>query len=435
MLHLRARIGLLVVFAAACLTFGAVATASATTFDPERIISNDNMRDYDSMSQKDIQAFLETQAGALASLVTSDYDQVITLSKTKKNWNATPDRGEKPKPASRIIWEACQAWKINPKVMLAMLQKEQSLITTKPEPGSSTLARAVGAGCPGRLVQDYHPYHNKVATNKYPGFGNQIWHGARLLDGYGEGKNGSTIPLFYPGITVKDIYRKPQVTLHPVECRDLQALRLQPEHRREAPYGDLSGRACTGNANFWKIYRRYFGSTYADPRLRRVFRFKNRSNGTYYYTTSVAQRYHLAAKHTKSWAYGGVTFSMDTSVPATATKPVYRFYNKGTHKYSYIRYGAKYRARRTASGRKTWKFDGIAFRVSTKTGPDSVPLYRLHNRRTGAYLLTSSTRTVAALAQDRIAAADVGEPGHRLLPAANSAAVGATACPTGFRRV
>jgi hypothetical protein len=394
MLHLRARIGLLAVFAAACLTFGVVAQASATTFDPEQIISNDNMRDYDSMSQKDIQAFLETQDGALASLVTSDYDQVITLSKTKTNWNATPDRGEKPKSASRIIWEACQAWKINPKVMLAMLQKEQSLITTKPEPGSSTLARAVGAGCPGRLVD---PEHNKVATNKYPGFGNQIWYGARLLDGYGEGKNGSTIPLFFPGITVKDIYRTPQVTLHPSNVATYKLYIYNPSIGAKAPYGDLSGRACTGNANFWKIYRKYFGSTYANTQLRRVFRFKSRSNGTYYYTTSIAQRYHLASEHTKSWVYGGVTFSMDTSVPASAVKPVYRFYNKGTHKYSYIRYGAKYRARRSASGRKTWKFDGVAFRVSTTKGPDSVPLYRLYNRRNGAYLLTSSAPTVAAL--------------------------------------
>ena len=119
--RLRAGIGLVAVFAAACLTFGAVGSANATTFDPERIISDDNMRDYDSMSQKDIQAFLEAQPGALASLVTSDYDQVITLSKKKKNWNATPDRGEKPKPASQIIWEACQAWHINPKVMLILV--------------------------------------------------------------------------------------------------------------------------------------------------------------------------------------------------------------------------------------------------------------------------------------------------------------------------
>ena len=42
-----------------------------------------------------------------------------------------------------------------------------------------------------------------------------MWHGARLLDGYGEGKNGSTIPLYYLGITRKDIYRDPQVTLYP----------------------------------------------------------------------------------------------------------------------------------------------------------------------------------------------------------------------------
>ena len=193
------------------------------------MISNDNMRHYDSMSASQIQAFLETQPGPLKDLVTRDYDKVITLSKTKNNYNTTPDKGETPKRASLIIWEACQAWKINPKVMLVMLQKEQSLLT-RTTLGSTTLARAVGAGCPGSLV---FPSTNPVATNRYPGFGNQIWHGARLLDGYGEGKNGSTIPLFYEGIYRHDLQDRRDDAHLPEEPRDLQALRLQPEHRRQ----------------------------------------------------------------------------------------------------------------------------------------------------------------------------------------------------------
>ena len=51
----------------------------------------------------------------------------------------------------------------------------------------------------------------------------------------GEGKNGSTIPLFYEGIYPGRSTRSTGMTrtTSPEEPRDLQALRLQPEHRRQ----------------------------------------------------------------------------------------------------------------------------------------------------------------------------------------------------------
>jgi len=373
---------------ALCLSFGVVAQASAATFDPEAIISNDNMRDYDSMSEKEIQAFLEAQTGSLATLVTADYDKVITLSKTKANTNSTPDKGETPKRASRIIYEACRAWKINPKVMLTMLQKEQSLLSTKPKVGSSTLARAVGAGCPGHLI--YDKSINPVATNKYPGFGNQIWHGARLLDGYGEGKNGSTIPLYYSGIVRKDIYRN--VTLHPKNLATYKLYVYNPSIGAKAPYTGMT--SATGNANFWLIYRKHFGGTYASPRMRRVFRLRNRHNGTYLYTTSVTTRYHYIAKHSGTWTYGGAPFSVDTSVTSASTVPVYRFYNKNTHKYSYTPSEKTYADRRTTAGRRTWSYAGVAFRSATKYAKGSAVIYRLQNKRTGGDIYTASKSDV-----------------------------------------
>ncbi len=384
------RLGVLALFAVACLTFGPVAQASAATFDPVRIISNDNLRDYDSMSVKDIQAFLETQPGPLKDLVARDYDKVITLSKKVSNKNITLDKGEERKPASRIIWEACQAWKINPKVMLTMLQKEQSLLTT--DRGGTQLARAIGAGCPGGLVypDKKSANYNPVATNRYPGFGNQIWHGARLLDGYGEGKNGSTIPLFYAGI-YRSIYKIDGKTkVYPSNLATYKLYVYNPSIGVTKPYDNVENRPCSGNANFWKIYRKYFGSTYSDPRMRRVFRFRNRSNGSYYYTTSVSKRYDLASKHKRTWAYGGTAFSVDTSVPTTATIPVYRFKNKSTGKYSLTRDPEKYAARRTKAGSKTWAYGGIAFRVNGRASVGSVPIHRIHNKKTGADLFASA---------------------------------------------
>lgn len=365
--------------------------AHAATFNPEKIISDDNMRDYNSMSEKEIQRFLETQSGSLATLVTSDYDKVITLSKTKSNVNDTPDEGEPKKPASRIIWEACQKWKINPKVMLAMLQKEQSLITTPPKPGSTTLARAVGAGCPGRLVD---PKNNPVATNRYPGFGNQIWHGARLLDGYGEGKNGSTIPLYYDGIVRWDIYRKPKVRL---EMQNLATYKLyvyNPSIGAKAPYGDLSTQKTTGNANFWKIYNRYFGSTFASPRYKPVYRFRSRINGTYLYTASIAEKVKLQQpSNKKRWAYQGAKFKVDTSVPTTQTTPLYRFRNKNTGKYSWTTSKTLYKERTTAKGKKTWSYGGVAFQIAKKKTDGALTVWKFKNKKTGARLLTHSKST------------------------------------------
>jgi len=388
--------------------FVTASAAFAATFDPLYVISDDNMRAENSMSVAQIQAFLETQPGVLKDLVARDYDKVITLSKKTNNLNITPDKGETPKAASRIIWEACQAWRISPKVMLTMLQKEQSLLT-RTTLGSTTLARAVGAGCPGSLV---YPDTNPVATNRYPGFGNQIWHGARLLSSYGETNPsfpswsaGKRIQIYNPHFAADWVYHKSGN--HYIAPKNLGTYKLyvyNPSIGAKPPFGDLSGQSCAGNANFWKIYSKYFGSPLAHPRMRTVYRFRNRYNGTYLYTASIAER-HKLKKYPRKWDYGGASFSWDTSVPVSATKPVWRFYNRSSHKYSFTSDPAKYTYRRSAKGDDTWKYGGVAWRVSTpsKYTEGAQIVYRFKNRSTGGYLLTASASTVSKLRSSRYA--------------------------------
>ncbi len=343
-LRVRMRFVVMAALVAAAL-LGGVASAHAATFDPEYVITNDNMRAYNSMSEKQIQAFLETQSGPLASLVTTDY------------------AGTKRK-ASSIIWRACQEWKISPKVMLTMLQKEQSLLT-RTSLEKNTLSRAIGAGCPNKT------------TNRYPGFGKQMWYGARLLDGYGEGKNGSTIPLYYKGIVRYDIYRTPKVKL---EMQNLATYKLYV-------YNPSIG----GNSNFWTIYRRYFGSTFASPRYQTVYRFRSKVSGTYIYTTSIAERVKLReGSYKKRWIYEGAKFKVDTAVPASETTPLYRFRNKNTGKYSFTVSKAKYDYRRSAKGRKTWTYSGVAFRIAKKSSPGATTVWKFQNKKTGAFFFTHS---------------------------------------------
>jgi hypothetical protein len=206
------------------------AAAFARTFVPEDVISNANMRAFTSMNANQIQRFLDSKPGVLKSR----YFQR----------NATGSVAR----ASILIYEACQTWKISPKVMLTMLQKEQSLITRRTL-ASQTLNRAIGAGCPGG------------PTNKYPGFGNQMWNGARLLDGYGEeGKTTEYVPHpWMPGMA--NSFTGPLTHTDNIATYKLYV--YNPSIGAKAPYGDLSRQSCSGNANFWKIYWAYFGDPFA----------------------------------------------------------------------------------------------------------------------------------------------------------------------------
>ena len=86
-------------------------SAVAVTFNPNLVISDDNMRAYDNYSAADIQAFLVSNGSALATRSFRRHDRGRTA------------------PASTIIYEAARAHRMSPKVLLVMLQKEQSLIT------------------------------------------------------------------------------------------------------------------------------------------------------------------------------------------------------------------------------------------------------------------------------------------------------------------
>ena len=97
-------------------------------FNPHFIISDEDFTDYMSMSPEEIQDFLVSKNSGLSNLITPDY-----LGIRRK--------------ASEIIWQAAYEEKISPKVILATLQKEQSLIQD-PDPTQKRLDRAMGYRCP-----------------------------------------------------------------------------------------------------------------------------------------------------------------------------------------------------------------------------------------------------------------------------------------------
>lgn len=195
-------------------TFDPGASASQTTttlagstpktkFINSNVVSQRNFRNGGAMTVADIQAFLDKQPGALKSY------------RGKDHAGAT-------KTAAQMISEACLHFNINPKIILATLQKEQSLLSTK-HPSQSQYNGAMGAGMPD----------SKKNVASMQGFGNQIWWGAQKFD-----KNARD---YYPG-------RKEPVD-HVNQVCDNEGTFAQ---YRYTPHK-------SGVLSFWTIFWRYFG--------------------------------------------------------------------------------------------------------------------------------------------------------------------------------
>src|SRR6056297_3470471 len=113
-------------------------------FNPNNIISNQELFDYNSMSLKEIQDFLNKHNGVL------------------KTYKAKSINGKELK-ASEIIFNASQKHKINPQILLTLLQKEQTLITTPPQK-ETQLKWATG----------FAAYDHRKPVERFGGFGIQV---------------------------------------------------------------------------------------------------------------------------------------------------------------------------------------------------------------------------------------------------------------------
>ena len=91
-------------------------------FNPNFLISDEDLTNYNSMDIGEIYDFLKRQPGKLGSLV--------------------PDQ-EQRKTAAQIIWEAAQTYFINPQYIITLLQKEQGLVED-PDPSDYQLNWATG---------------------------------------------------------------------------------------------------------------------------------------------------------------------------------------------------------------------------------------------------------------------------------------------------
>ena len=120
-----------------CLIF--INPAQGTISNKHNIISDSEFRDYQSMTQSNVQTFLVNQNCFLSTYKTTDVDGVEKL-------------------PSEMIYNAAQKYHVNPKVILTMLQKEQSIISTPLDKQTTLqLNKAMGYESP-----DYYGLANQI---------------------------------------------------------------------------------------------------------------------------------------------------------------------------------------------------------------------------------------------------------------------------------
>lgn len=197
---------------------------SALAFDPNYILSDEELQDSQAMDLNQIQAFLER--GGLANLKTEDHDGHMRY-------------------AADIIWRAAQQYQINPKFLLVLLQKEQSLVEDK-TPTQKQLDWAAGYA-----VCDYCSM-NDPALDRWKGFGKQVNSAAlQFTEGYLDDiyKYGKTAGHYGPGITISVDGEK----VTPINAATAAMYAYTPHLH--------------GNENFVAIWNRWFGREYPSGSL------------------------------------------------------------------------------------------------------------------------------------------------------------------------
>jgi hypothetical protein len=283
-----------------------------------RIIDDGVFTASSSMSAAQIQSFLngkvtscDTNGAEISELGGPDLNgdgKVQRWEWGKSKYNQTKficlkDYVKDGKTASQIIYEKAQKYRISPKVLIVLLQKEQSLVTDT-WPLSQQYRTATGYGCPDTAPCD----------SQYYGLANQIDWAAKMFraimdnspDWYTPYELGNNYIQYSPdascgGSTVN------------IENRATQGLYnytpYQPNKAaRDAGWGSASCGAY-GNRNFYLYFTGWFGST----RDNNVISLDSCSTNYYISESKTLKKYQITAEAMTAWG-----LSTDDAAPDTA---------------------------------------------------------------------------------------------------------------------
>lgn len=173
--------------------------------------------------------------------------------------------GAATRSAAQIIHDVSRACGINPKVLIVLLQKEQSLVTDD-WPWPKQYQAATGYGCPDTASCDaqYYGFFNQVYNAAW-----QFQRYAKVPGEYQYVAGRSNFIQYNPNTSCggSNVYLQNQATTGLYIYTPYQpnsgslAYKLNGGRYYETSYPDCGA---YGNLNFWQLFNNWFGSTYSN---------------------------------------------------------------------------------------------------------------------------------------------------------------------------
>ncbi len=337
---------------------------SSYPYNPSNLISDSLFTNSNTMNASSIQTFLVNENSGLKNL---SFVENCNPSTPTQPYNYTyyPNCGQTVSAAT-IIYDASQAYKINPQVILATLEKEQSLVTT-PNPTQSQLDCAMGYNScnnySGFFVQvdnatwQFRLYIEQMEGLSWWGFSPSSYMCSGQSSLYSSGLIPGNNVTFYDPYYANDPVSNGAYTL---TINNIATAALYCY----TPYvGPLNQTGYSGSYNFVEYFESWFGDTQVGaniiPANDAVYRLYNSQTGDHFITASASEA-DLYAQD--GWFYDGIVAHYDSS---GGTVPVYRLFNGSTGQHYYTT-SATVVSQYQSNG---WYSDGIIFYVSNTGTP------------------------------------------------------------------
>ncbi|MCL2514545.1 MAG: hypothetical protein FWD85_09260 [Microbacteriaceae bacterium] len=230
------------------------ARTALPAFDAGDIISDDAFYNPDAMTRDGIQAWL--LAMPCTPTDSSPCLAFFTQATTSRpaNANCLAYRGAASETAADIVFKVAHACGISPRVLLVLVQKEQSLVT---RPSAYGYQRATGYACPDTAACDA----------KYFGLFNQLYSAAWQFREYANPKDhwhlvpGRASVQYSPDASCG----ASSITIADQATADLYLYTpYQPDAQTLAhPVGPAGKCSAYGNLNFFRLYNAWFGDSRA----------------------------------------------------------------------------------------------------------------------------------------------------------------------------
>ena len=217
---------LFILFTVFCLLFTAKISLAQDNFNPNYIISDSEILDYTAMDLEEIKEFLRDRGGYLANYSCADPDGKIMT-------------------AAEIIYDRAITNLVNPKFLLVLLQKEQSLIEDT-SPKQSQLDWATGYGCPD----------GSSCNPRWQGFWKQVNSASLQFRDY---MDNPQLYTYKAGETY--------TFTNPYSTTAVGNTIVTPYNKATAALYNYTPHVYNGNYNFYNIWQRYFTREYYDGAL------------------------------------------------------------------------------------------------------------------------------------------------------------------------